>query len=525
MATLDELVVRIKADASQLDRELRRVGATTQQATGQMAGGFAAVTRSIPLLAAALAALNIVGFTRNAIAAADALNDLSDRTGVSARFLSAMKIEIENAGGTIEQFGQSLFFMNRQIGEAIKDAEGPAAQAFQQLGLSIRGMVNNSPEENFRLIAEAISQLPTEFERAEAAAALFGRGVAGLQPIIRGGADAIDEITEKADEFGRSLSEGQLQAIDDFGDGFNTLAETLKNVVAGTFADVVIAVQNIIATVEDAVDKVRLLKAGGLDALNYIEKARAGGFATTIERGEVISSQPYGPNRPRQGTTGGSARGSAERKQAEREIKELSKATEDFGAEMKRVEDQGIVTARVLKDSFSDALESAVFDFENFGDAARGVLDGLARDIARRGFIEPLSQGIGDMIFGGGGGGGGFLSAKTGMGGGGGFGSIFSSIGSFLGFADGGRPPVGRPSWVGEEGPELFIPDSAGTVVPNGASMGSSITVVNTWNIQSGVSKQELAALIPTIEQRATAGTLAAIEKGGRAAQVVGKRS
>jgi phage-related minor tail protein len=39
---------------------------------------------------------------------------------------------------------------------------------------------------------------------------------------------------------------------------------------------------------------------------------------------------------------------------------------------------------------------------------------------------------------------------------------------SILGFANGGEPPVGVPSLVGENGPELFIPKSAGTVIPNG---------------------------------------------------------
>ncbi len=41
----------------------------------------------------------------------------------------------------------------------------------------------------------------------------------------------------------------------------------------------------------------------------------------------------------------------------------------------------------------------------------------------------------------------------------------------FLGFAEGGRPGVGVPSIVGENGPELFIPDGAGTIVPHGKSM------------------------------------------------------
>ena len=54
----------------------------------------------------------------------------------------------------------------------------------------------------------------------------------------------------------------------------------------------------------------------------------------------------------------------------------------------------------------------------------------------------------------------------------------FFSGGMIPGFANGGRPPVGRPSIVGERGPELFVPDRAGTVVPNHA-MGSSNIVVN----------------------------------------------
>jgi phage-related minor tail protein len=49
------------------------------------------------------------------------------------------------------------------------------------------------------------------------------------------------------------------------------------------------------------------------------------------------------------------------------------------------------------------------------------------------------------------------------MGGGGG---IFSAIGSLFGFANGGTPPLNKPSIVGENGPELFVPKSAGTVVP-----------------------------------------------------------
>ena len=46
-------------------------------------------------------------------------------------------------------------------------------------------------------------------------------------------------------------------------------------------------------------------------------------------------------------------------------------------------------------------------------------------------------------------------------------------------FANGGRPPVGRPSIVGERGPELFVPDRAGTIIPNHQLGGSTSVVVN----------------------------------------------
>jgi hypothetical protein len=41
----------------------------------------------------------------------------------------------------------------------------------------------------------------------------------------------------------------------------------------------------------------------------------------------------------------------------------------------------------------------------------------------------------------------------------------FNGLGSLMGFADGGRPPMNQVSVVGERGPELFVPDSPGQIV------------------------------------------------------------
>ena len=50
-----------------------------------------------------------------------------------------------------------------------------------------------------------------------------------------------------------------------------------------------------------------------------------------------------------------------------------------------------------------------------------------------------------------------------------GTGTAFGGM-SIPGFAEGGRPPVGKASLVGEKGPELFVPSSSGTIIPADAT-------------------------------------------------------
>ena len=74
------------------------------------------------------------------------------------------------------------------------------------------------------------------------------------------------------------------------------------------------------------------------------------------------------------------------------------------------------------------------------------------------------------------------------------FGGVGAAVGGIIGgfFADGGRPPIGRPSVVGEKGAEVFVPDSAGTIIPNNQLGG--VTNV-TFNINT-VDQRGFAELL-----------------------------
>ena len=86
--------------------------------------------------------------------------------------------------------------------------------------------------------------------------------------------------------------------------------------------------------------------------------------------------------------------------------------------------------------------------------------------------------------------------------------SVTGGLFKFLGFANGGRPPVGKPSIVGEKGPELFVPRSSGTIVPNNklGGGGNNNVVVNVDASGSDVQGddaggQELGSLIAAAVQ------------------------
>ena len=128
---------------------------------------------------------------------------------------------------------------------------------------------------------------------------------------------------------------------------------------------------------------------------------------------------------------------------------------EDFSQRMKVVSKESLQTVQASIDAVTSGMSDAFRQFTetgkfNFRSMTKSILADLAQLIFRMNVLKPLF-GDGDMKQG--------LIGSA-------IGKAFSS-GSLPGFADGGRPQVGMPSWVGERGKELWWPDTAGTVIPN----------------------------------------------------------
>ena len=61
-------------------------------------------------------------------------------------------------------------------------------------------------------------------------------------------------------------------------------------------------------------------------------------------------------------------------------------------------------------------------------------------------------------------------------------------IGKLTGFSEGGDPPINKPAIVGEGGPEIFVPKTSGTIIPNDKKINVQ-ALLNTISTAEGTAK------------------------------------
>ena len=181
-------------------------------------------------------------------------------------------------------------------------------------------------------------------------------------------------------------------------------------------------------------------------------------------------------------------------------LKQSRTQTDDLQDGLIKLANQGI-------DGLGKAFTNAITGAQKFSDAiksmAKSVVDSLIQMLIQK-YIVDKAFGAITSAFGGG--------TTTSTGGGGGGGS------SLPAFANGGVATGGRPAIVGERGPELFIPNRTGRVIPNDELGGGGVVVNQTINVTTGVQqtvRAEIANLLPQISNAAKSAVADARMRGG----------
>jgi lambda family phage tail tape measure protein len=151
-------------------------------------------------------------------------------------------------------------------------------------------------------------------------------------------------------------------------------------------------------------------------------------------------------------------------------------------------------TEQLFSKAFHGA-EDALVQFVMTGKGGfRDLADSIIADLLRMQIRSQLGSAIGSPS------GGGLLGLLGGLlGGGGGSQSAASYVSTFFpGRASGGPIEAGRPYIVGERGPEIIVPRTAGAVIPNGHSPGggAGITIVQNLNPAPNTDVATFAAML-----------------------------
>lgn len=180
-----------------------------------------------------------------------------------------------------------------------------------------------------------------------------------------------------------------------------------------------------------------------------------------------------------------------------------ARAAKDVGASLVNLQ---VGAIRSLEDSFVGLINGTMSVRDAFSSMATSIINDLIRIMVQQSITGPIAQALG-------------------------FSNPFNSGSQFqagsanfvgpmpaTGKAIGGSVQSGQQYLVGERGPEMFIPNQSGSIVPNSDMGGSGVVVNQTINVTTGVQqtvRAEIMSLMPQISNAAKAAVADAKLRGG----------
>lgn len=246
MANEMAMMLKIKADASQARSEMRGVEGSVNALEGigqglasAFSGNFSALGGQVGGLASNMASIHPAGMVATAAvgaltAAAGAaattiwqaataaaeyggrLQDLADKTGLSAEFLSSLDMAAQESGTSVEELGGSFTKFNKLIGEAAAGSK-EATDKLKQFGIGPKEALNDM-EGSLKKVFARIAAMPTAAQQTKAAIDAFGKSGAAIIPVLKNFGGDMDGLIAKAREMGVAINDSTLASMDEFDD-------------------------------------------------------------------------------------------------------------------------------------------------------------------------------------------------------------------------------------------------------------------------------------------------------------------
>ena len=268
-----QALLKIKADVDgegKVNSLGRAIGGLSGTA-GRVSGGLKGLAGAAGGLSGALGSLvplatgaGLAAMAKGAIDAADNMNDLSQKTGVSVESLSKFQQAANASGTSIEGVGAAMIKLNKGLAAGT----GPAADALKALGLSATDASGKLKTTDAVMleVADKFKAMPDGAGKTALALQLFGKAGADMIPLLNGGSKAITDLSA-------TMTTGFAQAADSLNDKLAALQGKLLElgVNIGTalmpalnvIADLVLGLANAFAAMPEPLQNI-IIGIGGL---------------------------------------------------------------------------------------------------------------------------------------------------------------------------------------------------------------------------------------------------------------------
>lgn len=202
----------------QIEGDLKKWGGRVSMVGASLFAGGAAVLG--PMTAA------VAKFTGTA----GDIDDLARKSGMASGALQELSYAAGTSGTDTATLANSIRKMQQNIGEAAGGSK-TMRDALNDIGLSSRELIKLSPDEQFMLIGEAISRLPTPTERTASAMKLLGRSGSEMLKLFEDGREGIESLREEYRKYVGVMDEADVAAGTKFGDTLNLMKQQLGRIV------------------------------------------------------------------------------------------------------------------------------------------------------------------------------------------------------------------------------------------------------------------------------------------------------
>ncbi len=218
------LTIEMAANVARLRQDMDNAASVVQSATAKMQKAAELAGKALGMIGVGLSLSAFTGFIRNAIDAADALDEMSGRVGVGARELSALQLAYKQAGMGNDAMASSLAKLSREM------SEGNA-------GLRALGVNTRNADGSLRGTTAVLLDVADKFKGMEDGAAktalameIFGKSGAEMVPLLNSGADGIAEMTDMAEKLGLVIEDSTAAQAGKFNDTLELLGLGVQGV-------------------------------------------------------------------------------------------------------------------------------------------------------------------------------------------------------------------------------------------------------------------------------------------------------